>query len=150
MKELLRKIPKVDELLRSACLAEAIDSYGDHAVTEAIRAELDALRQGILQQQITAMPEPEALCSRICKRAQRVSRPSFQPVINGTGILLHTNLGRACLSEKAARAVYEATKAYSNLEYDLTTGKRGSRYSHVEDILCRLTGAESALVVNNN
>ena len=150
MKELLRKIPKVDELLRNADLKAVIGQYGDHRVTEAVRAELDALRQGILQQQITAMPEPEALCSRICKRAQRVSRPSFQPVINGTGILLHTNLGRACLSEKAARAVYEATKAYSNLEYDLTTGKRGSRYSHVEDILCRLTGAESALVVNNN
>ena len=150
MKELLRKIPKVDELLRSESLAQALQLYGDHAVTKAVREELDALRQGILQQQITAMPEPDALCSRICKRAQLVSRPSFQPVINGTGILLHTNLGRACLSEKAARAVHNASKAYSNLEYDLTTGKRGSRYSHVEEILCRLTGAESALVVNNN
>ena len=150
MKELLRKIPKVDELLRSACLAVAIDSYGDHAVTEAVRAELDALRQGILQQQITSMPEQGVLCQQITKRAQRASLPSFRHVINGTGILLHTNLGRACLSEKAARAVYDASKAYSNLEYDLATGKRGSRYSHVEDILCRLTGAESALVVNNN
>ena len=150
MKELLRKIPKVDELLRSESLAQALQLYGDHAVTKAVREELDALRQGILQQQITAMPEPDALCSRICKRAQLVSRPSFQPVINGTGILLHTNLGRACLSEKAARAVHNASKAYSNLEYDLTTGKRGNRYSHVEEILCRLTGAESALVVNNN
>ena len=150
MKELLRKIPKVDELLRSESLAQALQLYGDHAVTKAVREELDALRQGILQQQITAMPEPDALCSRICKRAQLVSRPSFQPVINGTGILLHTNLGRACLSEKAARTVHNASKAYSNLEYDLTTGKRGSRYSHVEEILCRLTGAESALVVNNN
>ena len=150
MKELLRKIPKVDELLRSAYMAEAIDSYGDHAVTEAVRAELDALRQGILQQQITAVPEQDALCSRIARRAQRASQPSFRHVINGTGILLHTNLGRACLSEKAAKAVYDASKAYSNLEYDLATGKRGSRYSHVEEILCRLTGAESALVVNNN
>ena len=150
MKELLRKIPKVGELLRSESLAQALQLYGDHAVTKAIREELDALRQGILQQQITAMPEQDTLCNRICKRAQLVSRPSFQPVINGTGILLHTNLGRACLSEKAARAVHNASKAYSNLEYDLTTGKRGSRYSHVEEILCRLTGAESALVVNNN
>ena len=98
MKELLRKIPKVDELLRSESLAQALQLYGDHAVTKAVRDELDALRHGILQQQITAMPEPDALCSRICKRAQLVSRPSFQPVINGTGILLHTNLGRACLS----------------------------------------------------
>ena len=150
MKELLKKIPKVDELLRSPDLAEAISRYGDRAVTEAIRAELDALRQGILKEQITALPVASDLCRQIDRRVQRASLPSFRNVINGTGILLHTNLGRACLSEKAARAVYEASRSYSNLEYDLETGKRGSRYSHVEDILCRLTGAESALVVNNN
>ena len=150
MKELLRKIPKVDELLRSPALTEAVAQYGDHAVTEAIRAELDALRQGILQEQITALPEHRDLCRQIGKYAERASLPSFRTVINGTGILLHTNLGRACLSDKAAKAVYEASRSYSNLEYDLETGKRGSRYSHVEAILCRLTGAESALVVNNN
>ena len=150
MKELLRKIPKVDELLRSPALAEAAESHGDRAVTEAVRAELDLLRQGILKQQITAMPELSDLYQQIVRRVQGDSLPSFRRVINGTGIILHTNLGRACLSEKAARAVHNASKAYSNLEYDLNTGKRGSRYSHVEDILCRLTGAESALVVNNN
>ena len=150
MKELLKKIPKVDELLRSPDLAEGISRYGDRAVTEAIRAELDALRQGILKEQITALPVASDLYRQIDRRVQRASLPSFRNVINGTGILLHTNLGRACLSEKAARAVYEASRSYSNLEYDLETGKRGSRYSHVEDILCRLTGAESALVVNNN
>ena len=150
MKELLRKIPKVDDLLRLPALAEAIAQYGERAVTEAIRKELDTLRQGILRQQIAALPETEALCQQIRAQAQRACLPSFRRVINGTGILLHTNLGRACLSEKAAKAVYEASKAYSNLEYDLEQGKRGSRYSHVEGILCRLTGAESALVVNNN
>ena len=150
MKELLKKIPKVDELLRNADLKAVIGQYGDHRVTEAVRAELDALRQGILQQQITVMPEQAALCRQICKRVHQASLPSFRRVINGTGILLHTNLGRACLSEKAARAVFDASCAYSNLEYDLSTGRRGSRYSHVENILCRLTGAESALVVNNN
>ena len=150
MKELLRKIPKVDELLRNPALAEVAEQYGDRAVTEAIRAEMDALRQGILHQQITDMPELSALCQKISRRVQRGSLPSFRRVINGTGIILHTNLGRACLSEHAAQAVWEASRAYSNLEYDLATGKRGSRYSHVEDILCHLTGAESALVVNNN
>ena len=150
MKELLRKIPKVDELLKQTALADAIVQYGTKAVTEAVRAELDCLRQEILSRQVTLLPEPGALCQQICRRVQRAALPSFRRVINGTGILLHTNLGRACLSEKAARAVYEVSKAYSNLEYDLATGKRGSRYSHVEDILCRLTGAESALVVNNN
>lgn len=150
MKELLRKIPKVDELLRDPLLGEAVALFGDRAVTEAIRTELDALRQGILNQQTTLLPERRVLCRRIHSRVQRDSLPSFRKVINGTGILLHTNLGRACLSEDAAQAVYAASRAYSNLEYDLDSGKRGSRYSHVEDILCRLTGAESALVVNNN
>jgi len=150
MKELLRKIPKVDDLLRNPALSESLAQYGDHAVTAAIRSELDDLRRMILSGEITAVPEQDTLCRQIILRAQRACLPSFRRVINGTGILLHTNLGRACLSEKAAKAVYEASKAYSNLEFDLETGRRGSRYSHVEGILCRLTGAESALVVNNN
>ena len=150
MNELLRKIPKVDELLRTPALAEAIEMYGDRAVAEAIREELGELRQGILARQTDFVPQWDTLCRQVSKRVQRNAMPSFRRVINGTGILLHTNLGRACLSEKAARAVYEASCGYSNLEYALQTGKRGSRYSHVEDILCRLTGAESALVVNNN
>ncbi len=150
MNQLLRKIPKVDELLRSPALADTIGQYGDHAVTEAIRAELDALRQAILSRQADAVPAADLLCRQISRRVQRDTLPSFRSVINGTGIILHTNLGRACLSEKAAQAVCDAAKSYSNLEYDLESGKRGSRYSHVEAILCKLTGAESALVVNNN
>ena len=150
MKELLKNIPKVDELLRSPALAETIAQYADHAVTEAIRAELDALRQGILAGRTTALPERAVLCQQISRRVQREALPSFRSVINGTGILLHTNLGRSCLSDKAANAVYAVSRSYTNLEYDLASGSRGSRYSHVEDLLCRLTGAESALVVNNN
>lgn len=150
MNQLLRKIPKVDDLLKNPALAETIAQYGDRAVTEAIRSVLHNLRQDILNAQTTALPEQSALCQRICARVQQDALPSFRGVINGTGIILHTNLGRACLSEKAARAVFEASRSYSNLEYDLESGKRGSRYSHVEEILCRLTGAESALVVNNN
>ena len=150
MNQLLRKIPKVDDLLKNPALAETIVQYGDHAVTMAIRSVVDDLRQEILGGQAVALPELPALCQRICARAQRDALPSFRSVINGTGIILHTNLGRACLSEKAARAVFEASRSYSNLEYDLESGKRGSRYSHVEELLCRLTGAEGALVVNNN
>lgn len=150
MNELLRKLPKVDELLRCPALAQLRTEYGETAVTEGIRREVDLLRQSILGQQITVLPEQDALLERICKRVQIDALPSFRAVINGTGIILHTNLGRACLSEKAAQAAADAARRYSNLEYDLATGSRGSRYSHVEQILCRLTGAESALVVNNN
>ena len=150
MNQLLRQIPKVDELLRCAELAEAVTEYGESPVTEAIRTELDILRQGILSGTVSGVPDRETLCRGICSRVQKAAQPRFRRVINGTGVILHTNLGRACLSEKAARAVYDASVGYTNLEYDLETGKRGSRYSHVEEILCRLTGAESALVVNNN
>ena len=150
MNQLLKKIPKVDELLRSPALADTIAQYGASPVTDAIRGELDALRQTILSRQTDSVPESKVLCQQISQRVQRASLPSFRSVINGTGIILHTNLGRACLSEKAAQAVFDAAKSYSNLEYDLENGKRGSRYSHVEALLCKLTGAESALVVNNN
>ena len=150
MNQLLRKLPKVDALLRSPRLAETVAKYGGRAAAEAIREEVDALRREILAGERTGLPEEEALCAAIARRAGDASLPHFRRVLNGTGIILHTNLGRACLSENAARAVYDAARGYSNLEYDLETGSRGSRYSHVEEILCHLTGAESALVVNNN
>lgn len=150
MKELLRRLPKVDELLRSQELAQACREYGEGAVADSIRREVAALRQGILTEQVYSLPDRNTLCRQIQQRVRQDALPSFRQVINGTGIVLHTNLGRACLSEKAAQAASDAARRYSNLEYDLQTGSRGTRYSHVEDILCRLTGAESALVVNNN
>ena len=150
MNQLLRKLPKVDALLRSPHLAGSVANYGERAVTEAIREEVENLRREILAGSRTALPEEENLCETITRRVMANSLPHFRRVVNGTGIILHTNLGRACLSENAARAVYGAARGYSNLEYDLETGSRGSRYSHVEEILRRLTGAESALVVNNN
>ena len=151
MKEqLLRSLPKVDELLRDPALTELCMEYGQKAVTQAVRAEVDALRREILTGACDRLPDRDALCQAIAHRVQRDGLPSFREVINATGIILHTNLGRACMSEKAARAAARAAGRYSNLEYDLESGSRGSRYSHVEEILCRLTGAESALVVNNN
>ena len=150
MKELLRALPKVDTLLQARELADLCREYGSGAVADGIRSELDELRQGILAGSVQALPGTDKLCSRIRQRVQWASLPSFRQVLNGTGIVLHTNLGRACLSEKAAQAAADAARAYSNLEYDLASGSRGSRYSHVEALLCRLTGAESALVVNNN
>lgn len=150
MKELLRALPKVDDLLRAPELAAACREYGENMVTDAIRREVEILRRGLLAEELDALPHRSEILRRIAQRVSREALPSFRQVINGTGIILHTNLGRACLSEKAALAATDAARRYSNLEYTLETGSRGSRYSHVEKLLCRLTGAESALVVNNN
>ena len=148
--QLLRRIPKVDEILKSPALAEACRGIAPLTVTESVRRTLEELRRGVLDGTVTEIPEGDTLCERIGALAKRASLPSLRGVINGTGVVLHTNLGRACLSRRAAEAVSDAARNYSTLEYDVTTGSRGNRYSHVEGLLCGLTGAESALAVNNN
>ena len=148
--QLLRQIPKVDELLREPQLEALFAEMSEKIVTRAVRQGLDELRRNVLEGKIEQLPTRETLCSRIAAIAWREASPSLQRVINGTGIILHTNLGRACLSDKAAKAAASVAGSYSTLEYNLATGGRGLRYTHVEDLLCRLTGAESALVVNNN
>lgn len=147
-KALLRAIPKVDELLRLPPV-EALPLPAP-VLTELVRDTLDALRQEILEGIRTELPTEKALCAQLCAQASRLSLPSLRPVINATGVTLHTNLGRACLSEKAVAAAAAVAGQYSTLEFDLEKGERGSRYTHVENLLCRITGAEAALVVNNN
>ena len=150
MNQLLRKLPKVDSLSQAPALKSLADTHGEKAVTEAVRQVIAALRQAILEGTLVELPAEEALCNQVQAQVLRNALPSLRTVINGTGIILHTNLGRACLSEKAAQAAADTARRYSNLEYDIPNGQRGSRYVHVESQLCRLTGAESALVVNNN
>jgi len=147
-KDLLRAIPKIDDILRLPALAQT--ALPAPAFTELVREYIDSLRADILADKVHVIPGEEELCAQLLALAQNRALPSMREVINATGVTLHTNLGRACLSESAARAAYHAARRYSTLEYDLKTGERGSRYSHVEALLCRLTGAESALVVNNN
>ena len=130
------------EELASAALPQAL-------LRESVREELDALR-GEMRGGRSSLPETDELCARILARAEEKQMPSLRTVINATGVTLHTNLGRACLSERAANAAAEAAYAYSTLEYDAARGCRGSRHSHVESLLCRLTGAEAAMAVNNN
>ena len=144
---LLRGIPKVDELLREGPLAET--ELPAALVREAVRKELDALRARVLSGTCKALPERETLCAAILHRAELDAMSSLRPVLNGTGVVLHTNLGRACLSRRAAAGA-AAVGAYSTLEYDVDRGARGSRHSHVEGLLCQVTGAEAAMVVNNN
>ena len=148
--QLLRALPKVDVLCQLPVLELLQAEYCQKAVVEAIREVLAALRGDILSETLQVLPSTEEMCLQIRTRLVKNALPSLRTVINGTGIILHTNLGRACLSEKAAQAAADAARRYSTLEYDLSCGQRGTRYVHVEDALCRLTGAESALVVNNN
>lgn len=150
MDTLLRQIPKVDDLLRLPALNTLAAEAGTSAVTEAVRRTLDRLRADILVGAVTELPSTEALCAQISASCRASRLPSLRGVINATGIVLHTNLGRACLSDRALAAARGVSQGYSTLEYDLTAGERGQRYAHVEPLLCRLTGAEAAMVANNN
>jgi len=145
-RSLLRALPKVDALLSHPALA----AFPAAPLTEAVRLTLDKLRADVLSGAAHAIPGEEELVARVKDELHRRMAPSLRPVLNGTGVVLHTNLGRARLAPEAAKAAGEAAEGYSTLEFDLSSGERGSRYAHVEDLLCELTGAESALVVNNN
>ncbi|MFL5954837.1 MAG: L-seryl-tRNA(Sec) selenium transferase [Gaiellaceae bacterium] len=132
----LRDLPSVDELARHS---------GDPLAVEAARTVLDRARE-----EIRAGADPGDLGARVDGELARARRPALRRVLNATGVIVHTNLGRAPLPEAALARVEEVGRGYSNLEYDLAEGARGSRQDHVASILRRLTGAESAIVVNNN
>lgn len=143
-----RRLPSVDRLLAHPRLAEARAEYGHDLALEAVRAALAAERAGIQAGRPSA--ELDALAEDAVQRLVTSARSTLHPVINATGVIIHTNLGRAPLSATARRAMEAVAIGYSNLEYDLDAGERGSRYVHAEALLCKLTGAEAALVVNNN
>ena len=150
--KLYRKIPKVDLLLEEEEIQELIGRYSRDTVLEAIHTEMDGLRRwiGQCEDEEKALERIEGLNGRIARTVEAMHTPNMRMVINGTGTVLHTNLGRAPLSPRAAAAVGEAARGYSNLEYDLSARRRGRRGAAVESLLCALTGAEAALVVNNN
>ncbi len=151
---MLRKIPKVDELLTLAeetgRMAAMTDIIPPAAVRDAIRDELEALRGNILAGDLTELPEKKAILDAACTRAYGEQRSSLRRVVNGTGVVLHTNLGRSLLSWQAVSAVEEVARNYSTLEYDVDSGSRGSRHDHIDNLLASVTGAEAAMVVNNN
>ena len=143
-----RSLPGVDRLLSHEFLAAAAAEHGRELAVEAARAVLAAARAAL--QAGGATPTLDGLAAEVAGRLATTARGTLYPVINATGVIIHTNLGRAPLSQ-AARAAMDAVAAgYSNLEYDLDAGERGSRYLHAETLLCRLTGAEAGLVANNN
>jgi L-seryl-tRNA(Ser) seleniumtransferase len=130
-------------------LAAACDGEPRNLLVEAARHELDELRSRILAGEDIA-PDPELLRAAVAERAGRMQAGTLRPVINATGVILHTNLGRAPLAPAAAEAARRAATHYTNLELDLDSGQRGSRQAHVEPLLRDLTGADAALAVNNN
>ncbi|NOZ30290.1 MAG: L-seryl-tRNA(Sec) selenium transferase, partial [Chloroflexi bacterium] len=144
----MRKLPSVDRLLRAPELAQVIADWGHELVTDAIRRAVDRAREAVLSGH--PCPEQGVLIRDAMAEIERVTRPSLNPVINATGVIIHTNLGRAPLSAAARGAMVAVARGYSNLEYDLEAGRRGSRYDHAVALLRQLTGAEDALVVNNN
>jgi L-seryl-tRNA(Ser) seleniumtransferase len=144
----LARLPSVDRLLNAAAGRQLIEAHGRAATTEAIRATLDNWRDRIRDSQTP--PAPQALLAEAAERLADDARPALRPVFNLTGTVLHTNLGRAVLPEAAVRAVADIARSPSNLEYDLDAGRRGDRDTHLEEQICRLTGAEAATVVNNN
>jgi L-seryl-tRNA(Ser) seleniumtransferase len=148
---LFRKLPKVDEVLSTTPVQALATTYAHERIVAAIREEISSLRELVKQgQDPDGRADPSAIAQRVTERLHRDDRPKLRAVINATGIVLHTNLGRAPIAAAAAQAATEAAHGYLNLELDLATGKRSSRQNAIRGWVCRLTGAESATAVNNN
>jgi L-seryl-tRNA(Ser) seleniumtransferase len=149
MKSRLRDLPSIDRLLGLPVVIEMTDRYGRSLILTALRHTLGTARADILNGADTVPPDAD-LVQIAHDWLETLLAPTLHPVINATGVIIHTNLGRAPLSEEARQAVAAIGGSYSTLEYDLVQGVRGSRSLHAEALLTRLTGAEAALVVNNN
>ena len=147
--EALRRLPAVDALLGEEAAGALCAQYGREATLAALRDSLQGARAGLRAGE-GQEPTRRSLLERAAAHLAQRFRPGLRPVINASGVILHTNLGRAPLAPAAIQAMAEVGGRYSTLEYDLERGARGSRLKHCEDVLCELTGAEAALVVNNN
>lgn len=146
-----RRIPGVDRLLEAPAFRSLRERYGPERLVPRIRAAVERVRNRLEGGQKLDDPgDPELYAREVEGELRAADRPSLRPVVNGTGVVLHTNLGRAPLAEEAREAMRRVAEGYANLEYDLEAGERGSRYDHCVDLLTELTGAEDALVVNNN
>ena len=148
---LLRTLPAIDKLLATTLLTELAKGQPHLLIVEAAQQTVDDLRCQLLNEK-AALPDLdlETVAAQVCARVAELATPSLRKVINVTGTLLHTNLGRAPLCCDALQAITNVARGYSNLEYDLNAGQRGKRFTHVEELICKLTGGEAATVVNNN
>jgi L-seryl-tRNA(Ser) seleniumtransferase len=144
----LRLLPSVDQLLQLPVVTSWSLEYGRALTVVALRSSLDGAREDYRTSK--EVPSQAELLEHAHLMLQNWVSPSLRPVINATGVILHTNLGRAPLSASAIQALSDISQGYSNLEFDLSSGHRGSRLVHAEALLTHLTHAEAALVVNNN
>lgn len=150
-KELYKQIPQLQKLLELELVKELCAEYSRQETVEALRAALEDIRHEIATTSDPSLPDftGQVFLDHVRAAIESNRARSLRGVINATGIVLHTNLGRAPMAEDTIAAIREASLGYSNLEYDLASGKRGSRYMHIEEALTRITGAEAAVVVNN-
>ncbi len=146
----LSSLPSVEKLLQSEGAGRLIEKHGRPLTTDGIRVSLEELRSQVRSNPEAEVPGIEAILNRTASHLESWERPSLQTVINATGVILHTNLGRAPLSSATIDAMGGASRGYTNLEFDLETGKRGTRLVHAEALLRTLLGVEAAVVVNNN
>ena len=145
----LRSLPAVHRLLDHPVCRELVEEYSHTLIAKAAGDAVAEARAAIVAGQDEDV-SLDRLAERVSFWVKRLFEFHYRPVINATGVVLHTNLGRAPLAEAAVQAIERTARGYTNLELDLETGERGSRYAHVERLICELTGAEAALVVNNN
>jgi len=146
----LQTLPSIEQLLQTQRAVDLAGRYGRPLVTNALRSILDDLRTRLKLDSQAAAPDNKLILYQAESLISAWTAPTLQPVINATGVILHTNLGRAPLSKAAIEAMRQVSLGYSNLEFDLETGKRGSRLDHAEEVLKQLFGVEAAVVVNNN
>ncbi len=153
-KNLLRKLPSIDVLMKTEEAQVLIEKFSRDLVTNAVRNVLDELRSEIRKAGVNSFPENRLSSVNVFKRVEKVLQETFSSslnrAINATGVILHTGLGRAVLSEDAREAIHRASDGYCTLAIDIETGRRGHRDVHLEDLICELTGAEAATVANNN
>jgi len=146
----LQTLPSIEQLLQTRQAVGWVANYGHPLTVDVLRSVLDEIRSRLKLDPQAAPPGNESILSLAESRLSDWTKPTLQPVINATGVILHTNLGRAPLSKAAVESMNQVALGYSNLEFDLESGKRGSRLNHAEDVLKRLLGVEAAVVVNNN
>lgn len=150
IQNMLKNIPKVDRILEWPQVQLLLEHSPRPEVLHVVRLILERLRESVKLGARTDLPDNNQIIGMITCELRSRTAPSLRKVINGSGVVVHTNLGRSPLADAAEEAIHTVSAGYSNLEFDLASGERGSRYSHVEGLLCELTGCEAALVVNNN